>query len=330
MDNERDVTFDIARSLCILWIVGIWHLKDYVLLDFITNKAIYYGELLTTSVLGAFTFMSSFFLKKYKMRTFSNVRHFYKKRLLRIGIPYMMAVVSIYIASTIGGTPWFRSPLNFALSLIGFSVFFPPLPPTFWYITMLILFYILTPLMLAPRRQSVRVALYIMMEILFIILWLSDVTEAQCVIYFPMYALGILVSHKHVAILKGRKTGSVVVLCILLLLGLSSLCDSHLQILNICWELLTLPLLIIVSFMLSMNKWVKTAGQKISYASMNMYLFHRHIYLFTVIVLNIRSMHDIHEAIIPVWFGLFVAMPVIIVFSYVLQKGYDKVLSRYF
>lgn len=318
------MTFDIVRSLCILWIVGVWHLKDYLPFDGITDETMRLGELVTTSVLGAFTFISGFFLKKYKMRSVSDVGHFYKKRLLRFGIPYLIAAASIYVASMIGGDPWFRNPLNFILSMVGLSIFYPPLPPTYWYITMLVLFYILTPLMLVPRRQSVRVALYLVMEILFILLWQWGVTEDQCMVYFSTYALGLLVGNKHVALLKGWPTRLGVIVCMPLLLGLSLMCKSHLHFLLICWELLGLPLLIVMADLLSKSQWVSAAGRKVSYASMNMYLFHRHIYLFCVIALNIRSMHNIHDAVMPLWFGWLVALPVIIVFSYFFQKGYEK------
>ena len=46
--------FDIARSLCLFWIVEVWHMKDYLSLD-ITDEAMHLGELITSSVLGAFT-----------------------------------------------------------------------------------------------------------------------------------------------------------------------------------------------------------------------------------------------------------------------------------
>ena len=66
MKIKRGATFDIVRCLCILWIVGVWHMKDYLSLD-ITDEAMHFGELITTSLLGAFTFMSGFFLKKYEI-----------------------------------------------------------------------------------------------------------------------------------------------------------------------------------------------------------------------------------------------------------------------
>ena len=327
--NKRDVTFDIARSLCALWIVGVWHLQDYIFLGNVSDENTQLGSYITTSVLGAFTFMSGFFLKKYEIRTISDVKHFYKKRLLRLGIPYFIAAASIYIASIVGGDPWFDSPLNFLLSLIGLSVFFPPLPPTFWYVTMLILFYILTPLMLVPRHRLFRITLYTVIEILFILLWHSGMEDARCMIYFPMYALGLLVTKDHLNLLKGRKTILGVILCIPVMLGLLPLFISHQAILHFCWEVLALILLYVISNILSKNKWMRYIGQKVSYASMNMYLFHRHIYLFFIIAWNFQSMHNIHDAVMPIWFAVFVAIPVIILFSYYFNKGYDMFTSRY-
>ena len=326
MKNKRDITFDIARSLCILWIVGVWHLKDYLNLDGVDGEMMFAGELVTTSVLGAFTFISGFFLKKYKIETVGDAMFFYKKRLLRFWILYLIATTSIYIASMVGGTPWFDSPASFVLSLLGLSVFFPPLPRTFWYISMLMFFYLCTPLMLFPRKRKARMVLYIIMEALFIILWLTGVTEDQCMLYFPMYALGMLVNGKQVNMVKSWKWG--VVLCTPVLLGLSLLIRHH-HLVFACWEILSLPLLIVLSDLLSKSKWVCSAGRIVSYASMNMYLFHRHFYLFAVIMLNLHSLHNIREAEIPAWVGVLVVLPVIILFSYFLQKVYDSIASRY-
>ena len=104
-NKKRDITFDIARSLCILWIVGVWHLKDYVCLDGVSENIMRAGDVITTAALGAFTFMSGYFLKRYKMRMVSDALLFYRKRLLRFWVLYFAASASIYMASAAGGSP---------------------------------------------------------------------------------------------------------------------------------------------------------------------------------------------------------------------------------
>ncbi len=323
--KKRDVTFDIARSLCILWIVGVWHLKDYVCLDGVSENVMHAGEVVTTAALGAFTFMSGFFLKKYKMRTVSDAVLFYKKRLLRFWVLYFAASASIYMASIVGGIPWFASPMSFVLSLIGLSVFFPPLPSTFWYISMLMLFYLMTPLLLVPRKRTGKVVLYAVVETLLALLWLTGVTEDQCAVFFPMYALGMLLSDRDVDKVKAGRWWVVVCVPILLMLSTQT---EHKHIALLCWQMLALPLLIVLSDILAKGRIIRWAGQKVSYASMNMYLFHRHVFLFSVLVLNAGSLHNIRNAVMPLWIAVLVVAPLITVFSYFLQKAYDSMVSK--
>ena len=324
--KSRDVTFDMARSLCILWIVGVWHLKDYVCLDDVSENVMHAGDVVTTAALGAFTFMSGFFLKKYKMRTMSDALLFYRKRLLRFWVLYFVASASIYVASIAGGSPWFASPTSFVLSLLGLSVFFPPLPSTFWYISMLMLFYLMTPLLLVPRKRAWKIVLYAAVEAILAILWLAGATDDQCMLFFPMYALGMLVSNKDVDKVKARRWWVVICVPVLLMLSLQI---GHKHIALLCWQVLALPLLIVLSDLLAKNRIIRWVGQKVSYASMNMYLFHRHVFLFSVLALNVGSLHNIREAVMPLWVAVLVVVPVITVFSYFLQKAYDSMVSKY-
>ncbi len=324
-NKKRDITFDIARSLCILWIVGVWHLKDYVCLDGVSENTMRAGDVITTAALGAFTFMSGYFLKRYKMRTVSDVLLFYRKRLLRFWVLYFAASASIYMASIAGGSPWFASPMSFVLSLLGLSVFFPPLPSTFWYISMLMFFYLLTPLLLVPRKRAGKMILYMTVEAVLAILWLAGVTEDQCMVFFPMYALGMLISDRDVDRVKAGRWWVFICVPVLLIL---SLLVSHKHLALLCWQVLALPLLVVLSDLLARNRIARAAGRKVSYASMNMYLFHRHVFLFSVLVLNIGSLHNIRDAVMPLWLAVLVVVPVITVFSYFLQKAYDRMVSK--
>ena len=59
-----------------------------------------------------------------------------------------------------------------------------------------------------------------------------------------------------------------------------------------------------------------------------MYLFHRHVFLLSVLVLNADSLHKIREAVMPIWLAVLIVVPAITVFSYSLQKVYDRTLSK--
>ena len=77
----RDLKYDIARSFAMIWIVGIYHMSEYVSLPLHTQQ---WARIVTWSCLGVFTFISAYFLSgKNTFFNFSDIFLFYKKRLLR-------------------------------------------------------------------------------------------------------------------------------------------------------------------------------------------------------------------------------------------------------
>lgn len=67
-----------------------------------------------------------------------------------------------------------------------------------------------------------------------------------------------------------------------------------------------------------------------SYSSMNMYLFHRQIYLAALFFANYRMFPNFHGAVIPLWFAFIFVIPFIIAFSFFSQKYYDKMIAKFF
>ena len=68
---------DCSRALCMLWIVGIWHMQEYMGLNFqnpITKNV-------TAGVLATFTLISGYFIGKNKFEGKENILRFFKKTL---------------------------------------------------------------------------------------------------------------------------------------------------------------------------------------------------------------------------------------------------------
>ena len=72
--TKHIVIIDIVRTMCVIWIVGVWHMVDY----FPGHDLLNYNYV-TIGVLGIFTFLSGLFLGKKKMSPIE----FYKSRLFR-------------------------------------------------------------------------------------------------------------------------------------------------------------------------------------------------------------------------------------------------------
>ncbi len=71
----RDLKYDIARSFAMIWIVGIYHMSEYVSLPLHTQQ---WARIVTWSCLGVFTFISAYFLSgKNTFFNFSDIFLFY-------------------------------------------------------------------------------------------------------------------------------------------------------------------------------------------------------------------------------------------------------------
>ena len=145
----RDYRFDVARVVCMTFIVAFVHLYAYI---YPVYKSAYYipaCATLTDACLGLFTFVSGYLLgKKYVFGKHGNcsIWTFYKKRILRI-IP--LFVLSVFVLWLIDFNDT-KSSIN---GLLCISPFVKPRPLTLWYIPVILLCYSITPLV---SRSSLK------------------------------------------------------------------------------------------------------------------------------------------------------------------------------
>ena len=140
---NRDYRFDVARVLCMSFIVVFVHLWAYI--DPEVRSAIYVHpvfDILTNSCLGLFTFASGYLLgSKYSFGKDGNTKiwPFCKKRILRIIPLFLLASIVLYLI----GFNSARATLNGVLCI---SPFIRPRPQTLWYIPVILWCYFITPL----------------------------------------------------------------------------------------------------------------------------------------------------------------------------------------
>lgn len=309
--KERIGLFDIVRSLCVLEIVGFWHILDYINCN---NTIIRdYGNGLTCSVLACFTFMSGFFLGKKKI----NTKSFYLSRLTRFFIPLLLTSLIL----SIGG--WFESIAQFISTLTGISCFFPPQPKTLWYFSMIIIFYALTPILLnnAINKPS-KIFFRGLLPLFFFIcmLYLQHLDE-RVLIYYPFYLIGIITKQEN---LKYVNNFAAIVILILWIITIRYGLNN-----NIIMTIILSALGVYLLFTISKNiELLFPKTNKIfsilSYASMFAYLFHREVYLFFEI-LFIKFLHykSLPIMVVPIMLlSLFIA-------AYCGQKLYDNFISKF-
>ena len=149
MSYNRNVTFDIIRAICAVWIIAIWHIGEY---GFPLAQNLPMGEDITTAILGIFVFISSFFVQKYCIKTMRDIRVFYLKRCIRLYIPFLVVSVLMDILFH-----WYENILQLMLSLIGISFLYSPGVKTLWFVSILLFFYGLTPLILSFKGKWKRI-----------------------------------------------------------------------------------------------------------------------------------------------------------------------------
>lgn len=269
--SQRNETFDIIRALCMLWIVAYWHLAD----SFCFEKNLgTWGSYITETTMAMFAFMSGFFLGKKNV----SAKTFYLTRIKRF---YLLLVVSC-VSLAVGG--WFLSPQQFFFTITGLSSFILPQPKTIWFLSMMIIFYAVTPIILYNIDNNTKnrsLILAVRCCLIFAIIecvGLFRPIDMRVPQNFIFYSIGLIIPFDVMnKILYHR--------CKLLLISIAVISLSH------CfWQkigVLNIVLLIIGCLVISsLAEILKVIGktrmcnlfEKISYASLCAYLFHRQIF----------------------------------------------------
>ena len=239
MTNQRDLSFDIARALSALWVVGVWHLFCY---DKSMDYANWTTQQITDVFLSVFMFISGYMLGKYRFGGWSDVKVFYKKRFWRFYILYLVASVSLYVGGWLIGNQMYATTEQFVLSFLGLNVLFPPHLGTLWFISMIMFFYLITPLL--SYQWKSRLVNYIVAIVLYVFffVWreITGYVESYVFLMFPMYALGLLMPREITN--KAKKNWALVVIGLVLFVALFQVVKilSHFELLSLFLKLICL------------------------------------------------------------------------------------------
>ena len=311
MNNARNGVFDVARALCVLYIVAFWHLLSYFPSIKLNGMSLQVCSSITIVVLGTFTFMSGFFLKKYVIETLDDVKLFYWKRFKRFYIPYLVCLTVLFL----GG--WFESGKQFVLSLIGLSTYIGSSPNTVWYFSMLMSFYALTPILLYLKKRNHFYFYALTFGLICLYVLFSRING----MYFPFYLLGILITDKRLKVLTSKWIYIITFMISFILLLYVQ--DKWGGLLICRYFLIFCGIFLIVKLSQSLccNASLKF-WNLLAYSSMMAYLYHRIHYKIIGFIISPDGITSII---------LFAIMGVISLFliSYWLQKIYDNFSRKY-
>lgn len=327
-NKPRNLSIDLLKVLCTLWIVGYWHLSNYG--EAIDPYAWSHSREITVVSLGVFMFFSGFFLSKYKITSKIDVIEFYKKRVKRFYGLYLMSVLMLYVGSMFTPKPWFKSDFQLISTIFGISTFFKPSVGTLWFMSMLMLFYWITPLVKLLNSKNKQFLAITIVYLMCILLYLfTGGVDARLFWLMPMYIIGLFISHDNFNRLCKGKSGYVCIAAFIVCLYIPW--PNNIFITTI--RNITLSSLVAVGggkiCMVSMRYFekypiiVKTIDL-FSYCSLSVYLFHREVYQALTMILS--KLHiDITISILYIVF-----FPIAFVSAYLIQRCYDYVINKYF
>lgn len=328
MTNNRDYRIDIVRALCVLEIIAFWHMMDNLPSgNGLTGFALSLGKMSTHTSLAAFGFISGLCLSKYKFENKRDVWYFYKKRLIRFYPLLLLSSLSLLIAGFVLHRPWFTGFGQFVSTITGVNIFSPPLAFTLWYFSMIMFFYIITPLILSMklRCKKILVAITILLVVLLLDVLFMNV-DRVFYLYYPFYALGLIVPSESLTYIYKRKIVvsfmSIACFCSMAFVAKNAL--GYFVNGGIYAAMISgiLCLLSIAAFVNNYSNNVTRYISVISYTSMSAYLFHRQIY-FIIGYLIGDANKDLN-----IYTALLIAVPVIFVVSYTIQKAYDVIVAK--
>lgn len=182
------------RSVSILYIVGFWHLLGYApAIDGYKNDL---TDRLTLVLLGLFMFVSGHLIGQSRnaaAKGWSSIPAFYKRRLIRIYPPYLLALLLFELCGLLDRGQLL--PAVFLVSsLIGHHL------KTLWFIQVLVVFYLLAPFLLLLKHRTGAGASWLRGGALLVMLIGADLllsnwfrhVDPRLFFYFPAFATGLI------------------------------------------------------------------------------------------------------------------------------------------
>ncbi|MBH8573596.1 acyltransferase [Nostocaceae cyanobacterium CENA369] len=317
--NERLPELDAIRAILILYIIGFWHLLGYssaprFYINFVT-------VFITHCVLGGFTFISAFLLGyRYEFKSFNDVKNYFIVRFMRIYPLFLTALSGFFLLKLI-------DKKTFITSAILLSPILNIRLLTLWFITMLLLFYILVPFLLYNyAAKKVIISSSILFFIVTLLHWKTGLIDLRVIYYFPIFVFGLIVSRtkKLQEMLVNYK---ILVISLFVLVIVLSLFHSQ-ETLHWSINILVVAFGIFASLpaiwtlgRLSLKIFNKNIIRIISYSSFCMYLTHR-------IILLGANYYKPTSLLISCLYLLGVWLPLIVLISYFLQYYYDLAVKK--
>lgn len=331
--KARDYSIDLIRIFSILYVVCWRHFMQY------PRPSLRYGlsgfeNCLSLGALGALAIVSGYIMtQRYEFVRFSDVLLFYRKRVLRV-VP--MLGVSLLLMLFVGYMKWGQWRVAL-FGLAGISAYFPPQPMTVWYVSLLMAFYIITPLLSVVLSRSVRGYWALCGAIFFgfVVYGLVHAMDTRVLTFFPLYCLGVYFSSTpgiaHVFRLVWVRCACVGLFALAFVFMGDGVRTSEIYSLNAkTWSTVLVNALVALAgslMVVSLAQWISVGFGRLrvvsfgAYVSFGLYLFHRPVY-------HVMAKWLPEEPVNQLTYMWLVAFPMLVVVAYLIQKSMDWLLAR--
>lgn len=296
------------RSICVIYIVGFWHLVEYMSIEIqkLTFNSFTYQT--TYCVLATFTLLSGFFAAHNSIKNSKDIILYYKKKILRLYPLFILACILFVIC---GYNSWSSLPIY----LIGLGEIIPPFPVTLWFMCMIFMFYFLTPFLIRIINPHKKFFFFLIVEVIFLGAHIMFGIDIRLTYYWVFYYLGLIIKFNNWH-LKFNKKIILTTICFFIYIILSlSLGEEFVFLTFFCASTFVYSVSSILFFLFSRRKSNKLITT-VSYASMCAYLFHRPIYYTLKYWGGVFSVPE----------SYFICLPLVFLISWLIQFGYDRLV----
>lgn len=322
MTKERLQAFEALRGLSIVLLLAL-HSEVF--------DPSFFGEgtsplagLVAAFLLGSFFFLAGYFTE-FSIQKNPDAFSFIKSKIIRIFPPYWVALLLF-----VYGIKYSLKPFDFFIYILNLQAVFSPvfIKPllTLWYISMLVVFYIIFCTLLFTIKSNFK--LLISSVIIFIMAYIANLSiglfDPRFFQYYFLFLVGVYfcrfievrqkILSLHIFYKIILATITAILFWIVEPYSLTNILYIFIAIIfALSWILLWLGI-----FSTSIGNWKVWAF--LSTASFFAYLYHRPLWHFLNLTFEIETTEK-------VLFNLFVGAPIALVLGYFLQRGYDKLLT---
>ena len=333
--DKRIFHIDLLRALTIIIIIWVFHISNYSSVDYISNE---FDFILYIS-LGIIIYISGYFLSKHNpnLDTKEKVMTFARKRLLRIYPLYLIALL-LFILTYDMDTFEILSHVFLVNTIIGNSV------ETLWFVSMICLFYFLFPLIVyysSIKKVILRSLIIFFLFNLLILFSFGNMTDHfikinyRLIIFWPTFIFGVIIGTSERFSKMIERSNVILIGLLLSIIIIPIVTFDIIQIFSnnkwlnfgidtYLWMSFTffiIPCILFISRLIS--KYVKNRFIiHMSYISFSLYLFHR------IIFVSLLRVYEPESNPMKILYLYLVGTPLIIVFSYILQRFYNKCIYR--